>query len=335
MVVIGVLLISSIALALLGPKLFGNGSSEPAPATESPNSKRITAKAVIESEDEIEIGSQIAGIIASVAVEEGDRVQRGDTIVILDNSKIRAKVAEAEALVRESDARMRRVISGARSEDIAIAKNRAQRAETVFLRARDELERHERLFEKDAVTLMERDRAMERKRVAEEDWHEARNSLQKLVRGERAEDVDQAKADLARALAEQSYYRAILADYRITSPINGAVSALLRKRGETVDVGTPLMKLVDPHRLRVKAEVEETDLGKVRMNQHVEVVSEAYPDKIYKGTVYQLFPDVKRKAQKTFDPMASFDVNTQQVFIRLDSYTGLKNGMTVTVRFVQ
>ncbi len=335
LVVIGALLIGSIALALLGPKLFGNGSSSPASTGESAASRHITAKALVESEDEIEIGSQIAGIIADVAVEEGDVVQAGETIVTFDSGKIRAKVAQADALVHEADARMRRVVAGSRQEDLEMAKNRAQRAEAVFTRADDELQRHERLLEKDAVTLVERDRAAERKRVAEEDWKEAKTNLQKLIRGERAEDVDQAKADLARAVAEQDYYRAILADYRVTSPINGAVSALLRKRGETVDVGTPLIKVIDPHRLRVKAEVEETDLGKVRKNQKVELVSEAYPDKVYRGTVYQLFPDVKRKAQKTFDPMASFDVNTQQVFIRLDSYAGLKNGMTVTVRFLK
>jgi multidrug resistance efflux pump len=333
--VIGALLIGSLALALLGPKLFSNGSSAPADKPEASAIRHITAKAIVESEYELEIGSQIAGIISHVAVAEGDAVTSGATLATLDSGKIKAKVDQAAALVSEAHARLRKMETGARTEDVAMARNRAQRAEALFMRANDEYQRQERLYENDAVTLMERDRAVERKRVAEEDLHEAQAGLRKLVRGERTEDIDQARADLARVAAEHSYYLAILSDYRITSPINGVVTDLVRKRGETVDVGTPVMKLIDPQRLRVKAEVEETDLNKVRNGQQVELLAEAYPGKVYRGKVYQLFPDVKRKAQKTFDPMASFDVNTQQVFIRLDSYAGLKNGMTVTVRFIQ
>ena len=67
--------------------------------------------------------------------------------------------------------------------------------------------------------------------------------------------------------------------------------------------------------------------------QSVEVRSDAYRDKVFSGTVRIVVAGVKRKAQKTFDPMASFDVNTQDIYIALNDYTGLAHGMTVTVRF--
>ena len=61
---------------------------------------------------------------------------------------------------------------------------------------------------------------------------------------------------------------------------------------------------------------------------------EAFRNKVFRGKVSKVFAVVHKKTQKSFDPMASFDINTQKIFIRLDEYTGLRNGMTATVRFM-
>lgn len=74
-------------------------------------------------------------------------------------------------------------------------------------------------------------------------------------------------------------------------------------------------------------------MGRVTVGQLVEVTVEAFRDKIFNGKVIKVFPVVHKKTQKSFDPMASFDINTQKIHIQLDEYPGLKNGMTTTVRF--
>jgi multidrug resistance efflux pump len=333
--IISALVIGAVALALFGPLIFRKKVDKSVPHVQQAADAAVTSKGVVESEDEVHLGSQVSGIIREVRVKEGDPVRKGQPLVILDNGKVSARVEQAEAMVRESRKRLMELEKGPRPEDKEIARARARRAEVAYNQARDEFQRQERLYQKDAVTQIERDRGLERMKMEAEELKSAGTNLQKLLKGERQEQIDQASAAAAKDAAEKKYSQALLRDYTVLSPIDGVVSERHKEAGEIVDVGTPLMKLINPKKMRIRAEIEETDVGKIKDGQTVEVTTDAYRDKVYHGTIYKIFPDVKRKAQKTFDPIASFDINTQQIYIKLDDFTGLKDGMTVTVRFLK
>lgn len=327
---IGGLIVVAIAIALFGPllvkKKVGTGNPQVQKAL-------MASKGMVESEEETELRSMASGPVRKILVDEGDIVNKGDTLAMIDSSKIKAQVAEAEATAGEAGARLRQMESGFRPEDVTMAKDRVDRTEALYLRAADEYQRQERLYQKDAATRQDRDRAEERMKVTSAEWNEAKTSLQKYRKGERKEDVNAARAALSRSNAEVNYYRALLSDYTITSPINGVVTERLKKTGEMVDVGTPILRLINPDKMRIRAEVDETDAGKVKPGMKVEVGTESSGGRIYRGEVTRVLPYVKRKAQKTFDPMASYDINTEQVYIRLDTFKDLKSGMTVTVRY--
>jgi len=335
----GILVIVSLAclavvLAIVGPMAFrkevGKGGGSARVITDG-----INARGVVESEEEVVVGSQTAGIIRELLVAEGERVRAGGTVALLDAEKVAAKITQVEASGREANARVQELIAGKRPEDREMAQNRVSRAETVYHQAKDEFERQDRLQKKEATTLVERNRAEERMKVAAEELNEAKTNLTKLQRGERQEEIEQARAKAAQAAAEVKYYRALLGEYAITSPINGIVVERIKRAGESVDVGTPILKLINPDKLRVRAELEESDVGKVRESSAVEVICDAFPKRIFRGKVTKVFPYVQKREQKTFDPMASFDINTQKIHIKLDDFSGLTNGMTVTVKFVK
>jgi multidrug resistance efflux pump len=332
---ISALVIGAVALALFGPHIFSKKVSKNVTYVQQTADAAVTSKGVVESEDEVQLGSQVAGIIRAVRAKEGDPVRKGQPLVILDSGKAQARVKQAEAQERESRERLMELEKGPRSEDIEIARDRAKRAEVVYNQAKDEFQSQERLYRKDATTLIELERAQGRMKTEAEELKSAESNLQKLLKGERQEQIEQAKAEVARNSADKNYSQELLKEYIVSSPIDGVVSARQKEAGEIVDIGTPLMKLINPQKMRIRAEIEETDVGKVKDGQAVEVTSDAYRGKVYRGNVYKIFPDVKKKAQKTFDPMASFDVNTQQIYIRLDDFTGLKDGMTVTVRYLK
>lgn len=327
---VGSLIVAAIAIALFGPLLVKKkgGSANP-----QPQGYLITSKGLVESVDETELRSMASGPVREILVDEGDSVKKGDTLAVIDGVKVRAKVAEAEAAAQEAGARLRQMESGFRLEDVLMAKERADRTETIYLRAADDFQRQERLYQKDAATLQERNRAEERMKVASAEWNEAKASLHKYRTGERREDIHAARAALSRGTAEVNYYRALLSDHTIISPINGVVAERLRKTGELVEVGTPVLRLINPDNMRIRAEVDETDAGKVKPGMKVEVVAEVSGGTIHRGEVTRVLPAVKRKTQKSFDPMASYDINTEQVYIRLESFANLKSGMTVAVRY--
>ena len=140
---------------------------------------------------------------------------------------------------------------------------------------------------------------------------------------------------MGRAAAELKFTQATLQDYTILSPIDGLIIKRSAETGETVDIGTPLFTIIDPDNLRIWAELEETDAGKVINGQEVVVEADAFPGKQFKGKVTQVSSAVQRKQQKSFDPAASFDINTQKILIALDDYSGLVHGLTVTVLFIK
>lgn len=181
------------------------------------------------------------------------------------------------------------------------------KAEANYEKAKIDYERYERLYKNDAVTLDELEDHKRRLKSSE--------------------------GELLESNAHLEYAEAVLSNYSLKSPINGIVTRRHLEIGETAGEGMPILSIADIDKLRVKAELDETDVGKVNVGQGVEVLVDAYPERIYNGRVEKISKDVKRKSVRSFDPVAWMDINSQEITIKLDSIEGLKIGMTVDVRF--
>jgi multidrug resistance efflux pump len=268
-------------------------------------------------------------------VDGGDQVKSGQLLVRLDKSKIEAQVAAATARLSQASARRNEAQAGYRREDVDAAQQAYDRATATNSESRRNFERQQRLLDQGATTRVARDQAEEAWRVAEANWKEAKARLDKMQKGPRAEELAAARADEERARAELQHAQALLSDYEIYSPIDGVVINRFRDAGETVDVGMRILAIVNPDKLRIWAEVEETDAGLVEVGQNVTVTVDAHPGKEFKGKVTKVYAAVQRKSQKTFDPAATFDINTQKIEVALDDYNGLVHGMSVSVRFLK
>jgi len=324
-----------LVLALVAPSLVQKHPSPSKNEAQSTTDKSVKARGAVESSEEVVLSSQIAGMIKKIIVHEGDSVHRDEVIVIFDDAQITAQHQQAQAQLASASSRVKELTAGSRREDIAVARANLKRTSAIFDQAKEEYERQERLLAKEATTEVEVRRAEERMKAAEADSQSAEATLQKLLRGERPEEIEQAKAQQDKARSETQFYAARLKDYTIRSPIDGLVIERNKEPGETVDIGTPVLKLINPKKLRIRAELEESDVGKVQERQTVEVTTDSLPGKTFTGKVEKVFPTIKKREQKKFDPIVSFDINTQKIHVVLDNYTGLRNGMTVKVRFVK
>jgi len=325
--------VGALLLAVLGPSLTEKKQSRPDYAASRQAAAGVTAKGTVESSEEVLISSQVEGVVSRVLVSAGDTVARGQLLLEFDRHKIDARLLQARASVAAAEARLAEVTGGFRSEEVTMAQSGRQQGAAVYQEAKDEYERLSRLLARDAVTLMEVRRAEERMRVAEARLQESDANLKKYQSGARSEEVRQARAAFDRAVADQRYTEGTARDYRIVAPIAGVVAERHRDPGESADTDTALFKLVNPALTRIRAELEETEVGKVRVGQQAEVRADAYPGKTFTGEVTRVFPVVQKKTQKSFDPMASFDINTQEIHVTLKDSSAFKNGMTVTVRF--
>lgn len=330
-----VLIVAALGLAVLGPRMFQKNSVPQLPIPQHPSRSGVSSKGVVESQREISLSSQIQGLIEEMTVAEGDLVKSGQQLVRLDDKKIKAHLELVEASRLEAEALLQERIAGSRSEDIAGAQSSVQRSRIIYDQKKNEAQRQKRLFEKEATTRYDMEQTEETMQVALAQLNEAQAKLSKLQTGSSKESIEQAKAGVAKVRAEIKYTRVQLSDYTLISPFDGLVIERFMDKGETVDIGTPLLTVIDPENLRIRAEVEETDVGRIRQGQAAEIFVDAFPERVFNGKVYKVFPNVSKKAQKTFDPMASFDINTQKIYLSLDDFSGLLPGMTVTVRFKQ
>src|SRR5262249_158629 len=116
---------------------FTAGCSSPeartAPAPKADLSTVVAAPGLVEpATEEFKITSEISGKIRSIAVEEGDHVQRGQMIAMLESSEYPARIQSAEAEVKEKEAELQRLLSGARSEERQLARFQLDEAQIVL-----------------------------------------------------------------------------------------------------------------------------------------------------------------------------------------------------------
>lgn len=321
-----------LLLALFGPRLVEKKQPQQEAGIQAPRTG-VSAKGLVESGEEIVLSSQVKGQIRRMLVTAGSQVGKGQLLVEFVDDKAAAQLQQARAALASAQSRLQELSAGYRNEDVAMVQSSRQRAEAVYLEARDDLDRQQRLLKKEAATAVEVTQAERRLRVAEADLRECEANLQKYRSGVRSEEIVQARAARDRAAAEVRYSQEVVKDYRVLAPIAGLVTERMRESGESTEINTPLLKLINPSLMRVRAELDETEIGKVTVGQQAEVTADTYPGRVFQASVTRVLPTVKRKSQKSFDPAASFDINTQEVHLGLKDFSDLKNGMTVTVRF--
>ncbi len=285
---------------------------------------------------EIEVGSEIDGKISEFFVEEGDHVNKGDLIARLANRDIQAKLKEAEAELAVANARLKEVASGAREEEIEKAKAILYRAIADMEMAQKELARYGKLFKEGLISRADMDEKERAFKIATARVKEAEEEKRLLEKGPKQETLKLHEDAVKSAEATAEYYKRLLEKSFITAPISGKVIRKYLQKGEMIskEMQTSLVAIADVERIRINAEVDETDIGRIRVGDTVEVASDAYPGKIFKGEVQEISAYVGARKVRPNNPTKNLDMKVVQVKIALNEKTPFKLGMTVDVEIM-
>jgi len=198
------------------------------------------------------LASQMMGTILEVRVREGDRVQRGEVLAIIDDSQPRAAVNRAIA----ADA-------AAQQQSVA--------ADADLTLAEATLKRYQALFDQQTISAQEFDviKARYKSAVARRDIAQA--------------DQAQAKAALAEARTVFNYAR-------IRAPFEGVITEKKADAGTLASPGMPIFVIEDIHQYRLEATLNEADLAYVQMRQTAPVVIDSLSNAAFAGKVTQIVP---------------------------------------------
>lgn len=219
---------------------------------------RVTATGHVEARRSVDISADISGRVVELPVEEGDEVEEGDLLLVIDPTQYRAAVRRAEAALAE-------------------ARAREARARSSFEQARRQFERTRKLKERgqDYITDQELETARTEVEVAEAELEAANHSV--------------AQAEAALEEAEDRLAKTV-----IHAPMTGRVTRLDVEQGETAVVGTMnnpgslLLTVSDLAEMEAVLEVDETDVTAVSAGDSATVEIDAFPDRAFAGRVRKI-----------------------------------------------
>ncbi len=248
--------------------------------------------------------------IREILVQEGDQVERGQILARLHTNKLEATVAAAEAALQAQEQVLARLETGSRPEEIRRARAQLDALKARARTAQITYERQQKLAKQKLAAPEDLDQARAAADAAEGEMQAGEESYALAVAGPRAEDVAQAKAELAGRRANLDLAREQLADATLTAPAAGILRDRLLEPGDLASPQAPVLTLalVDP--LWVRAYVPEPDLGRIAEGMGAEVHSDSFPGKVYRGWVGFISPS----AEFTPKNVETTDLRTRLVY---------------------
>jgi len=308
-----------------------NQPSLPAKASQ-PEAPVISAVGRVEPlSEEVRIGSQLSGVLREAPVEEGQSLRKGQVIAVLENADYAARVAAARATVGERQAELDRIVNGARDQERREAAAAVEEANAVLANARTEMLRRQSLWQTGDISRSDWDRAEREYQVAEARVRQASEHAAFLDAPARADDHARAESSLALARAQLAEAEALLEKTIVRAPFDGSVLKRFRKAGETVsDKGdSPIISFGDVSRLRVRVDVDETDVARVRPGDRAWFTAEAFGSEKFWGKVVRAGGELGKKNVQTDEPSEKLDTKVLETLVELDGHPPLPPGLRV------
>jgi HlyD family secretion protein len=281
--------------------------------------------------EEIRVSSELSGRLHSVPVEEGDRVHKGQVLAQIENEDYIARVSAAQATLAQRRAELERTINGARSQERLASEANVQAAKAVLDNARREAERRRNLADKEMISRDEAERYERAYRVAQAEYERASEEFSLIEADARVEDRRRAEAAVATAEAQLSEARAYLEKTYIRSPLDGVVLRKFRHAGESVSTqfDSPVVTLADDSSLRVRLDIDETDVAQLGVGQPAYVTAEAYGSQKFTGHIIRVGHILGRKNVRTDEPSERVDTKILETLVQLDPSQKLPLGLRV------
>jgi HlyD family secretion protein len=283
--------------------------------------------------EDIKIGSELSGRLKAVYVEEGDAIHRGQVLAELENADYRAQVESARANVIAKEATLRKVINGARRQERDQAWSSVNEAKAVTENAKSELRRRQELFSAGVVSREELERYRREADVAQAKYDAALQQHALVDDHAREEDRSFAEADLRLAEGQLAEAQARYQKTFIRSSIEGTVLRKHHRSGESVSnsstVPDPILTVGDRKTLRVRVDVDETDVSKVSVGQRAYVTADAFGQQKFWGHVIRLGQQLGPKNVRTDEPTEKVDTKILETLVELDPGSQLPDGLRV------
>jgi len=295
----------------------------------------------------VNLSPKQAGKLEQLLVEQGARVTKGQVIARMDSTNLVPQLYQAQASAAASEANLIKLRNGNRPEDIAAAQARVEAARGRLESARSRLalntmrtSRYQGLQTEGAISRDRLDEVLTDDRSTQADLLTAQANLVEVTRqfeqsrnGSRFEDISQAEAQLAQAIAGIRLIEVQIEDTIIRAPFAGIITQKYANAGAFVtpttasasNSSTSTSIVAIANGLEIIAKVPEVDISQIKIGQEVEIIADAFHSEVFKGRVRLIAPE------------AIIEQNVTSFQVRVTLETGkdkLQSGMNTDLRFI-
>ena len=235
--------------------------------------------------NDVEVSFRMPGRVATRPAAEGMPIAAGAVVATLDTDELNHEIAIREADVLGARAQLADLESGSRRQEIAQAQAAVRAAESEAERWSSEYARQRELYAKNVISKRELEAAEAAAETARERVVQARQTAALLEEGPRRETIAAARARVQQASEGVAALRTRLVDATLLAPLSGVVIAEHVEPGEHVAAGTPVITIVELDRVWMRGYIDESDLGRVKLGQRVDVSTDTFPGRTYPGVI--------------------------------------------------
>lgn len=254
------------------------------------NNSNIKATGNIEAYEESKIGSLVYNHIKKMYIEEGMKVQEDDLIAEINSTSLKIDQAEKTAILLQKQAHLNLLIAGARDEKIAITKDLLYSSKASLDYATTNYQRYMSLFENESATAAKKEEVTMQYQKALADYQALEEQLQEVENFTRPEQIEQGEASVLQAEAALNFVKNQINDCFIKAPINGTITYKPMQKGDIATQGSVLAVVSNLEKVKLTVYIAETDLGKVTLNQNVDVQIDSFPNHFFQGKIIFISP---------------------------------------------
>ena len=258
----------------------------------------VTASGEIKPKNYINIGANAMGQLTEVAVKEGDRVRKGQLLARIENVQPEADVQAQQASLSsaQADSSAAEAALKAADENLTTSQADIDRNKADLARMKADLDRADSLYKDKLMAGQDYDlkKATYQSQLALVRQSEARLMQARAQREQTAAQLSSTQKKVAQVRASLTRFTDVLQKYDAYAPIDGVVTNLSVRVGETVVPGiqnsaaSTIMTIADMSLITAEVKVDETDIVNIRLNQVADIAVDAIPNRTFKGHVIEI-----------------------------------------------
>ena len=247
----------------------------------------------IEAWASVAVAPKVSDRVEVLHVGTGERVTKGQLLVTLETTMSKLAVEQARASEAEAAARLERLRTGTRVEEVAAAKAQRDQSEAQLNLRRIEYERQKKLYAEQVISQERLDEAENMFRMAEAALAAAQATYEMAENGPRVEDIKVAEAQLALAAVAVKQREEDLDDRYLRASVDGVVTAKRLEVGDLADVMQTVFEVLQIDKVYLVVDVSELYAPLVGVGMAVEVTVDALKGERFVGEVAEVNPQAE------------------------------------------